>query len=358
MARNIRCTTEDIEFCDFIIPKGSAFPNQGKPAKHPTNSRMPQTITLADHLNCVMQDPQGEPVFPYPYNRKDGSFNNGTVKAWREGISKDGLGHISVGIYQGKLTLAGYHSRTRGFLEAFFLGNLSESDLKSHISVVFCDNYLNAYKHEGDKNVSHTAAMQAVNPDFVFGSCCNILESRLGDAVKKRMRVAKLSTALNCIMLAFHEENEGNETNWDDWASIYQMRGKTNKMSQQFAGYLNITEEQYQLMEDSVNFWFEMICELEKQAQDLKKLKDTYKQVAQIVKSGGFFGYIATDRIGKRNMLRMNHAISVRNILNNLTESSEISTSLMREKHFNVRNVVVRMDKIMREKPKAVAADD
>ena len=353
MAKTTRCTTEEIKFSGLVIPKGTPFPNQGKPVKHPTNSFDQKFITLADHLNCVMRDPQGNSVFEYIYNRKDGSFNTAAAKSCREGMSKEGLGYIPVGNYKGKLTLAGWHSRTRGFLEGFLLGNLSESDLNTKIPVVFTDDFLKTYRHEGAKNISHGAAMQAVNPDFVFGCCRTALETQLGEVVTKRMRASKIATALNCILFAFHLENEGKEVNWDDWASMYQLRGKTNQISEEFGGFLHITEEQYQKLSTAINFWFALICEFEKQAESLKKLKDTYKKVSQIIKSGGFFGYVVTDRLGNRDHLRKDHSISVRNILNNLSESSEIATTLMRAKHYDVRNVVMRLDDIMRQKPKA-----
>ena len=345
-----RTTSQDVNFCGILIPKGTPFPHQGKATAPPKTESGGVFVSLAEVLNWFMKDPKCTSIVqPYHANRGVVSdskfgFNPNTTKSCEEdGYNRDHNGKLGVAMYDGVLTMTGWHSRGRGFIQRFLNGKMTKRDLESKVPVVYHADFLSAYVGEGAKGISHTSKMQTCNPDFAYGHCLEHLKTILGNVSSEKMLHTRFSTSLKAIFYTMHKETEGEDQDWTDWARIYTQRGAAGKnFDDELAGVLNITDEQYEKLASAVEFWYSLANELDKHSK--------IKAIRAICRSGGFFGYVVVDQYGKRNQLFKTHSTTVRNIVAAVSEVEATVPYLQRGKHYEIRNGVTSLDKIVRRR--------
>lgn len=318
-----------------------------------TLPKKPGKVQLTDVAAILAAVINGD-LHGYENNRGIGTISEITVKSVEAGVKADSIGECTFGrwnihiddgeggeIVREELCMNNWHSRAFGILRRYIRGELTEKELRIVLSVRFVTEFLESYQTLNGSPNHHTKD-KIRNPDLAYGSILKRVSRAVGPDVEREFD-RKKSTVFSSIIYNMTQPDRS----WY-WPEVYSLRNKAGNLANESAGYVVITAEQERRLIEAIQFWFAL-------TRELRAASPNSAAVKNIIKSGGFFGYIVSDRLSGESILSPNHNVTVKKILKNDANVSRIATELCRANLGEVKGWTGDMRKILHGKSKKVS---
>lgn len=240
-----------------------------------------QVYTLGSIINWILTGK----LVPYLNNRGNGMSSQKTTASAYAGVKGDSLGECTIGIYNGELTLADFHSRLNGFCRRYVDGLMTVRELKTPISVRVAGDFLSAYR-ELNGGDPHCTKHKIANPDLAYGSIIQSISTAVGPDCMKLIGQNKWTVLSSIIYnLSYCEDR-----NWS-WPAVYRFRQVSMKLANNEAGSLVISASDKRYLIQAIKYWYDLMVVLNNRA------KETDNNVKKIIGNAGLFGFIVCDRM-------------------------------------------------------------